>query len=245
MKRFAKRIGASLLAAFCLWGSVSAQAETYESGSQWQVTFRDKMESNFRSDNLSDVLSQLEPGDDAVLKIRLSNENELSTGWYMKNEIINSLEDASSVASGGAYSYRLAYQDQKGEETVFFDSATLGGEMEDGGKEGLHGAGESKDYFFLGDLASGEAGTIVLAVGLDGETQNNTYQNTLADMKMEFAVEPANTAGGNPPRQVVKTGDDTNLVPFYIMLGVSGVLLLLLAFYSAKKEKKKKDPAKG
>ncbi len=242
MKRLAKRIGACLLAAVCLLGSVSAQAETYEGGSDWQVTFREKMESNFRSDNLSDVLAQLEPGDNAVLKIRLSNENSLSTGWYMKNEIINSLEDASSVATGGAYSYRLAYQDQNGDETVFFDSESLGGESKD--QEGLHGATETKEYFFLGDLANGENGTIVLNVGLDGETQNNTYQNTLADLKMEFAVEQANTAG-SPRREVVKTGDDTNLVPLYIVMGVSGALLLLLAFYSAKKDRKREKKQKA
>ena len=43
---------------------------------------------------------------------------------------------------------------------------------------------------------------ITLEVALDGETQGNDYQDTLADLQMEFAVElrdtPDNPPGDNP-----------------------------------------------
>ena len=41
----------------------------------------------------------------------------------------------------------------------------------------------------LDTLAKGDKGRITLEVELDGETQGNDYQNTLADLQMNFAVE--------------------------------------------------------
>ena len=57
---------------------------------------------------------------------------------------------------------------------------------------------------FFTRLESGKSGIVTLKVVLDGETQGNTYQNTLASLQMNFAVEKAGTVpgpdgGGNGP----------------------------------------------
>ena len=46
-------------------------------------------------------------------------------------------------------------------------------------------------------------------------------------------------------KTVAKTGDETNLVPYYIMGAVSGALLLLLGFVSLSMRKKEQENGKG
>lgn len=43
-----------------------------------------------------------------------------------------------------------------------------------------------KDYFYLDELAKGEKAEIALTVKLEGETQGNTYQDTLGKIADEF-----------------------------------------------------------
>ena len=71
---------------------------------------------------------------------------------------------------------------------------------------------------------------MLLTIALDGETQGNAYQNRLADLKMNFAVQIADQPGittraGNAP----KTGDENNLFPYYVVMVISGFLFLYFA----------------
>ena len=43
-----------------------------------------------------------------------------------------------------------------------------------------------EDYFYLDRLDKNETGTVELEVGLEGETQGNAYQNTLAKLQLNF-----------------------------------------------------------
>ena len=252
-----------------------AKADTLLGGSDWSVQFTadKKMVSNFKTQDLDDVITGLQPGDDAKISLKLQNNNEQSTDWYMTNKVLYSLEDrsANSATAGGAYTYILTYTNPEGEVTTLFNSDTVGGDDITPGREGLREASSAlEDYFFLDDLSTGEAGRIDLTVALDGETQGNDYQDTLADLQMNFAVElnretptttvPETTAPPDettpsrtptptttPPRrppEVVRTGDDTNLTPYYILGGISGALLLCLGFWSLFARKKENDPGK-
>ena len=68
-------------------------------------------------------------------------------------------------------------------------------------------------FFYLKTLEPGESGNVKLLVGLDGESQGNVYQDTLAKLMMNFAVEDNSTP--NAPTHPtfttktsrVKTGD--------------------------------------
>lgn len=244
-------------------------AETSYGGSDWRVTFTDekKMESSFKTSDINDTIYGIQPGDNAIVELSLKNENETPTDWYMTNKVLYSLEDRS--ANSGAYTYRLVYTDKDNNESVLFDSDTVGGDQNSGGREGLREATAGlEDYFYLDTLDTGDSGKITLEVALEGETQGNDYQNTLADLQMNFAVELNPNAvrereeTSNDSREivnreqdrtrtsraqgtsVVRTGDESNLTPFVIASSVSGVLFLLLSMYGLM-EKKKEEKKEG
>jgi len=232
--------------------AVPTMAEHYAGDSSWAVVFtpEKKMESNFTSANMDDTLNQLQPGDDATFTVAVSNQYNGQTNWYMSNKAIQSLEDASKNAetSGGAYIYKLTYVDAAGKEKVLFNSEDVGGEMTDAMKakagEGLHEATNAlEDYFLLDNLQKGNSGQVTLFVGLDGETQNNDYQDTLAQLQMNFAVEvegedrPPQTTTPNVP----KTGDTNNPFIYFIIIGAAGVLLLAAAILRVVAGRKREE----
>lgn len=243
-------LAVSLLASMAM----TAYAETSHGNPDWAVTFTSekKMVSNFKTADLNDVILGIQPGDNVIITLALKNENNTATDWYMTNEVLYSLEDRSANAgtSGGAYTYKLAYTGPDGEEDILFDSDTVGGEGASGAGEGLRQATDAlSDYFFLDTIKKGQSGKIVLEIALDGDTQGNDYQNTLADLQMNFAVEL--NAGGtdtpNPGRRgdIVKTGDEMTLTPFIIVACVTGTLLLLFVFYAQREREKERKKVRG
>ena len=254
-----KKKSMSLLLVFCLLSrmGMEVQADDLVGQSGWKVTFTadNKMESNFGQSDMDEAVSGMQPGDNITFTLYLESQSENITDWYLTNEVVNSLEDksANSDTGGGAYTYYLAYEGSNRSQ-VLFDSDTVGGE---GSDEGLREAtGALQDYVYLDTLNPGQSGTITLRIALDGETQGNNYQDTLADLQMRFAVEvrepitrverePNETP---PPGRtlIVRTGDDTNLVPYVVVMAVSGMLFLVLGIYGMKQNKKnKKDKKKG
>ena len=220
-----------MLLVLCLLGSLSvcAYAEHYYGSSNWYVTFTSdaKMDDNLDQREWNDDLAGLQPGDDLTMTITLTSKHASNTNWYMKNEVLKSLEDksANSATAGGGYTYLLTYTDPKGVVDELYNSDTVGGEHKAGQREGLREATSNlEDYFYLDTLSTNQTAKITLKVALDGETQGNDYQDTLANLMMKFAVELTNTTSTrtNP----VKTGDDNNLSPYYIAMFLSGLVLL-------------------
>lgn len=207
----------------------TASAKTFVGEDDWRVAFTAdaKMSSSFKSSDMDDIILGMQPGDDVIITLKLANDHRETTNWYMTNKVLASLEDRSKTASGGAYTYTLVYTSPDGEENVLFDSDTVGGEDKSEAGEGLNEATSAlKNFFYLDTLETGDVGTITLRVALDGESQGNGYQDTLADLQMNFAVE-LNTG----ETTIVYTGDDS-MTPYIIAAGVSGILLLGLALYS-------------
>ena len=261
MKRIRIKALALALAAAMFVPAINgmARAEEYKTDKDWKVTFTSgkKMVSNFKTKNMDDTLSKMQPGDRARFEIELKNENSAKTDWYMSNKVLHSLEDQSKndETSGGAYSYKLVYTDSDKKDNVLYDSSRVGGEEEEVSPagEGLHEAtNQMEEFFFLDDLKKGQSGKITLEVTLDGETQGNDYQDTRADLQMQFAVELPET-GSNKKREIkrinrtvremrnaVKTGDERNMLPYYILGLFSGLILLLVGFYSLSLRKKER-----
>ena len=235
----------------------TVSAEEFQGERSWPVEFDgDGMESNFRSSELAEEIYRIQPDDTIELQVNVGNTSDSETDWYMTNEVLQSLEDTQSVAEGGAYGYELIYVDPNGEETVLYSSDIVGGEDTTGG-EGLHQAtGALEDYFYLGRLESGENGRVLLTVELEGETQGNDYQDTLARLQMNFAVEEVepNTVVEQGEDNVInrvvkkvvttapKTGDPTQMLGLCAAALVSGIVLLILAVVSMKR---RRDDRKG
>lgn len=274
-----KKFFLSLFLVCILAGRLSfpVHADTFYGDSGWHVAFTSQktMESNFKTSDLDEAVSGLQPGDNIIFTLTLQNDYQETTDWWMTNEVLHSLEDSSanSRTHGGAYTYKLTYIDKNSKIYVLFDSDTVGGEVISSAGEGLHEATDAMEkYFYLDTLTTGQQGKITLEIVLDGETQGNDYQDTLADLQMNFAVE-LNANGPsrrsleetdsdfslrrNPQSQqyelvdydapssqrttlvddtdVVRTGDETDVTPYYIAMAVSGGLFLLMAFRSLKR----------
>ena len=219
---------------------LAASAETLNGGSDWTVTFTtaNRMVSNFGETAIDDTLRNMQPGDTANFKVTVLNSGGKTIDWYLQNSVIKSLED-SSEASGGAYSYILTYTTSAGSSRELYNSNTVGGENSatSGAGEGLKeiNSTELKDWIFLEEMATGRSGVVNLQVKLEGESQGNSYQDTMADIRLKFAAEVV------PTRTIVRTGDEgTELKPLYLGMAGAGVLSLLLAVDGAVQNKKKR-----
>lgn len=239
----------SIICLLCMIFSLSATAyaNTYTStvGTVWfnsdGKTMGNDFQKNLTDSNveaaLKDRLRQLQPGDEVTFTINLRNDYSKATNWYMTSKIVDSLEEG--TAADGAYSYYLRYVNntKSANNRDLFRSDTVGGDKKSGLLEindAMKGdyTRNGEKYFYLDNLSRGQGGQILLTVALDGETQGNAYQDRLADLKMNFAVQVVDqggtTTGGNAP----KTGDEHNLLPYYIAMIISGLLFLYFALDS-------------
>lgn len=249
--RFRKIQAACAALAMALSLGTVAHADELQGAEGWKVRFTPEngMESNFNTADMDEAVAGMQPGDAITFHVAVENGNPARTEWYMSNKTLYSLEDRSrnGATAGGAYEYRLVYVDPSGAETVLFDSDTVGGENVSAAGEGLHEATDAlEDYFYMDTLSDGQQGHVYLRVELDGETQGNDYQDTLADLQLNFAVtllsdEPDEPDKPDKPKDwVVKTGDDTDLGKMYLVMAASGIAFLGLAAWGISDRRKAK-----
>ena len=234
-----KKIMCLFMAVLLLAGMpVTVNAEQFQGSDDWWVKFLgDEMESNFRSYQIQEEVANIQPGDSVIFTVDLKNQSDITTDWYMTNEVLRTLEESNDCAEGGAYTYILTYVDTEGKENILYTSEVVGGEEDitlEG--EGLHQATNNlEEYFFLDRLQAGEGGYVSLFVMLDGETQGNDYQDTLARLQINFAVEKVLTETITNYVTVtetvvitnaVKTGDESPIVLFSVLTLVCGIVLL-------------------
>ena len=232
MKKIVSLALSALLVAFCL--SPSAMAESY-SISSFNCTFSGSKLYQNGGGSLRAELSRLEPGDSLTLAIPLQNNDTVSTDWYMQNKIIKSLEDSRNV-KGGAYEYNLSYTDSLGNTTVFFDSSAVGG---DNGSIKT-ATGNLNDYFFVDTLAPGKTGEVLLKVAVDGEADGNSYQNSMAELNISFAVEKA----GSTTKNVYygpKTGDSLNMTAWGVVFILSLAALTTVSMIMVHTRRREKE----
>lgn len=227
-----------------LGSTMTAHAEDFVGSKDWTIDFDGKnMNSNFQSSEMTQDILNILPGDSITLQVNIKNTDWRRSDWYMTNEVVESLED-SSAAEGGAYTYILTYIAPDGAETVLYSSETVGGEG--ASADGLHQATAGlEDYFYLDRLDTDEKAQIRLYVKLDGETQGNDYQDTLAKVRMNFAVERVyedvitetiTQTKVVTLSNVVKTGDTSPIVLFSALALASGVVLLVVAMVAMKRK---------
>lgn len=162
------------------------------------VTFDGKAMSEFGG--TVNVNSNFQPGDDMKITITLNNACDTASDWYMSNEVVKVFEEDAKT-SNGSYTYRLDYFGPDGARTVF-SSDGIGGDSEVDLKKTTSGLG---DFFYLGRLPAHGTAAVTLYVAIDGETQNNSYFNTLAHVNMRFAVEKPGS------RRIPKTSENGDM----------------------------------
>ena len=255
-----------LLCLICSISSVAAYADSFKSdvGTVWFDTDGNAMHNDFAKNNLTETLysrlNTLQPGDDVTFVVNLRNDYTKGSNWYMTSEIIDSLEEG--TAKGGGYTYQLQYVNNtdSSKSRMLYNSETVGGDPTSGQAQSEQGLREVNQaikedynrngvsYFYLDNLARGQGGQIVLKIALDGETQGNRYQDRLADLRMNFAVQVQDNTGNTTTTSrgtAPKTGDEHNLLPYYIAMIISGLLFLYFALdaYTDRLYKKGKGKA--
>ncbi len=231
----------------------TALAAHLTGASKWSATYNSsgRMEETYNAQEYVDQVGNLQPGDDITFEVSAIHDNDSSADWYVSNDVISSLEESrESAANGGSnYEYLLTWEGPK-ESRELYNSQAVGGDDSDGLNEATEAM---EDFIFLENMSKGQTGKVTIKVTLDGETEGNAYFDTLAKLKVRFAVEPVepekkttsrtttNTVTNN--RELVRTGDDTKLFPFYVAMFVSGVLLLALAIISLRERRKEQEEA--
>ena len=133
----------------------------------------------------------------------------------------------------------MTYISSDGKENVLYSSDEVGGETKNESGEGLHQATNSlKDYFYLDRLEANQSGEITLHVALEGETQGNTYQDTLAKLQMNFAVELVTSTGN---RKVADTSDHSQVLLYSVITLVAGLACVGLVIYNVRQRKKEDE----
>lgn len=222
-----KMIG--LLTTFVLLLSLTVTAFAADHTADWTVEYNgSELVSTFNEGKVKETLNKMLPGESATLTVTLKNSGSKKTDFWMSNEVLKNFEDSSKA--GGAYTYKLTYN-----ETVLYDDDTVGGDNPHAdGAFGLKEATEAlKDFFYLDTLSPGQTGTVVLTIKLDGPTLRNAYQGTVADINLNFAVEEQ-----AENKTIIKTGDTSNALPFFIGAGIAGVAIIVLAVIRVRKNRK-------
>lgn len=223
--------------------SAPAFANSYEADGG-SYTFNGSVIVTNTGSTLVDTISGLQPGDDVTIELTYTNKDKGTTEWYMKNDVLKTLEETGSAAKNGGYTYILQNVGPSGTVTTLFSNDKVGGESSEGG-EGLHQATNATkdDWFFIQELGPGQSGKTRLYVALEGEAEVNTYAKTSAELNVQYAVEKADTGKTiYKTKNSARTGDDTNmLIPILLMLAAG--LLLLLALLSLLKDRKRGEDA--
>lgn len=204
-------------------GSVGSAFADHSSAS-WNVDFNNnkQMVSDYDQSAINSKIAMMQPGDSLSLDVAIKNDSSETTEWYMTTSALKTLEEASE-ASGGAYTYELSYNGNE-----IYSSDTVGGDDSNGLKEVSNATGS---WFYLGSLASGRGGNVTIDMALDGESQGNSYMDTLGRLQINFAVEdpaqPNRTiVGGDLPQ----TGDLFANVFMFVICALL-VALTALSFY--------------
>ncbi len=206
-----------------------------------------EIKSSFTTDEWAASQTELEPGDDLEYTVTYTNNSKDNTSWYMRNSVLETLEDAKEQAENGGYTYVLKNIGPDGKETVLFDNSEVGGETKTEDLEGLKQATNATgEYFFIQDLKPGETGTTSLYVALDGETEVNDYMDTRGALMLSYAVEnnSTNTTTEQPPQPrqpgnpgSPRTGDDMDLMKF-VLLMAGALIAAFLAIFSWRRDRR-------
>ncbi len=225
-----------------------------------------RIRTDYNSRRFASVISDMEPGDSMLYEITYSNESSKTSGWYMRNSVLETLEDSKDQARNGGYTYILKNGDE-----VIFSNDQVGGELVVDRLSGLRLATQAtENFFFLQYLEPGESQKTTLYVELDGETTVNDYMDTNGALLLTYGVkdkeddddepdDPDDEGGGNDdddeddgdepgggrkkkrdPSLVspVRTGDVNRIIYYVVMFASSSVLLVLAAAIYIRDRKK-------
>ena len=244
MKKLVKTLFLSIITATLCASVCFAESSKFEGSCEYK---NGKITSSFDSDSFAASLKDLEPGDTVDYTITYKNGSSKLTRWYMKNSVLETLEENSKQAENGGYTYTLKNIGPDKKETVLFDNSKVGGENVTNKLQGLKQVTNATgEYFFIQNLKAGQTGTTTLHIEFDGETEVNDYMDTHGALMVSYAVEKKGNPGNghrNPPDShghVPNTGDQNRLL-FMVLVNAAAVVLLIAAIILWRRNKREED----
>ena len=202
MKKLYLNMVLALTVAFTSFGftGLTAKAETLKPV-EWHVVYENNSIKSPDYSSINHEVSEAMPGDTFSYRVYYQNNTSEAADFYMSSEVVKTLEEGSRAA-GGAYSYKIT---QSGNSTPLFESKTVGGGDLDANYTndvdeiiGLEQVNGNKNaYFSLGTVSakSGyEDNYIEVTVALDGNSQTNSYMDTLGSLQIMFGAQPTTSA---------------------------------------------------
>ena len=133
------------------------------------------------------------PGETRSEEFTLSNQDDRELRFYINASVLSDLTNDNISASGAVYTITLL---RDGEE---FYRGIIGGV--EGTLKDLNSGNISQNQL-IASLKKGESSRITMKIGIDGESMNNDYQNTVGQLRLEFNVEQGEVA--TPDDVVIK-----------------------------------------
>ncbi|MBQ9015960.1 MAG: hypothetical protein IJ109_07525 [Firmicutes bacterium] len=206
--------------------------------------------SDFTSEDIAAAQSRMQPGDRLTYTVTYKNNSGDTTEWYMRNEVLKTLEQLKDPAENGGYTYILENEGPNG-NTVLFSNDKVGGEKRDGTKypedmEGLlQATNATGEFFFIQELKPKQSAKTHLTVAFDGETEVNDYMDTNGSLLVQYAVEKKEPGKDKVKTVVshVRTGDNTRILPFIILMAAA-LLAAMIAIYLWRRDRRE-DEEKG
>ena len=222
--------------------TVTSSANTYKFNGKCQYN-GSKITSNFSTEEFAASQDGMEPGDSLTYKVTYKNNSDKKTSWYMRNKVLETLEENKSQAENGGYTYVLKNIGPNGTETTLFDNSQVGGETKKGKLEGLlQATNATGNFFFIQDLKPGESATTYLHVAMDGETEVNDYMDTHGELMVSYAVEDQDGKTDEQKDNNPRTGDPMSIWKF-IALMAAAVAVAIFAIISWRRDRKDGEQA--
>ncbi|MBQ7147547.1 MAG: hypothetical protein IJR96_02225 [Pseudobutyrivibrio sp.] len=195
MKKFYLNTVLALMVAFTSFSlaGITAKADTFDNV-HWNVVFNGKSIVSPDYDEINHDYKNAMPGDTIIYSVDYANTSGEAADFYMDAGVVKTLEEGSK-ATGGAYSYKI--EATTSSEPLFI-SETLGGDAASENIDAIIGLDQVNNnegaYFPLGTVAKDGKGTVTITVVLDGNSQTNSYMETLGTLDIKFGAQPTSAA---------------------------------------------------
>ena len=213
MKKGFRIITAVLLAV--LFSITSLQAA--ESAAETGLSFEGDSEKFITYDQQS-AYENMMPGEKRVQRITLTNNDEEELKFYVRAEYTDPLGEA--VADG-----HVAYNVEFVTNNESFYTGRIGGVT----KANMNSL---ETNYLLRSIKKGETATIDFILQVDGDSMNDTYQDTEGRLRFIFSVEHMNSAPVEQAANIVKKIPVINKIPG-VNTGDPTTIGLILGFFAA------------
>lgn len=190
----------------------------------------------------SKAYENMAPGEERIQRVVLTNDDHREMKFYIRSEYTNPLGE-------GVANEQIAYDITFSNNGEVFYQGKIGG-MTKVNMDSLEA------NYLLATLAKGEQTAVDMAISVDGDSMDNSYQNTVGYLNIIFSVEYDDPT---PMEQVVdvmkdipivnklpgvNTGDTTAVGAILGVFAGSVVILIVLGVLAVKKRKEGKQDEK-